>query len=371
MTIVVYNALHLRPGHEDGGATFTLNVVPALVRARPDVRLVALVRAGEHRLDNTGAERVSVRVGGGAKRVAAELFAVDRLLRRVSADVLVSPHESLPPRFGGRVVVVAQNLVYQCGGASATFGGASIRTRLKTRLQFGYYRARSARAYSRADSVVCVSTHTRDVLVESGGLASGKAVVALEGADSVLLPSTAGDATKIPELLLCVSTFAPYKNHLALLEALVALRQRRPGATLVTVGGDWRGFRAVVERRIASLGLESAVRVLPPTTGSALGHLYESSALLVHPSSCESFGLPVVEAMRYGLPVVAARRSSLPEVAGDAAVLVDPDDPATFSMAIDDLLGDEGRRAELVERGHARASSLTWDGFAQALGARV
>jgi glycosyltransferase involved in cell wall biosynthesis len=371
MTIVVYNALHLRPGHEDGGATFTVNVVPALVRARPDVQIVALVRNDERRLDDSGAERIPVRAGGGARRVAAELFNVDRVLRRVAADVLVSPHESLPPRFGGRIIVVAQNLVYQCGGASATFGGASIRTRSKTRLQFGYYRLRSTRAYSRADAVVCVSAHTRDVLVASGGLGSRKAVVALEGADSVLLPPAAGGATRAPEQLLCVSTFAPYKNHLALLEALAALRQRRPDATLVTVGGDWRGFRAVVEQRIAVLGLESAVRVVPPTTGSALAHLYESSALLVHPSSCESFGLPIVEAMRYGLPVVAAERSSLPEVAGGAAVLVDPDNPATFAAAIDDLLGDGERRAELEARGRARASALTWDGFAQALAALV
>ena len=56
--------------------------------------------------------------------------------------------------------------------------------------------------------------------------------------------------------------------------------------------------------------------------------MYRLAGVFVFPSLYEGFGLPPLEAMASGTPVVTSNVSSLPEVAGDAAVLVDPYDPA-------------------------------------------
>jgi glycosyltransferase involved in cell wall biosynthesis len=79
------------------------------------------------------------------------------------------------------------------------------------------------------------------------------------------------------------------------------------------------------------------------------------------PSVYEGFGLPCIEAMACGTPVVASDRTALPETCGDAAVLVDPDDTAAFSAALERVLDDEALRSRLREAGLARARSLTWD----------
>jgi hypothetical protein len=95
-------------------------------------------------------------------------------------------------------------------------------------------------------------------------------------------------------------------------------------------------------------------------TDEELCALYNQATLLAHPSRYEGFGLPVVEAMRCGTPVVTTTASSLPEVAGDAALLVDPEDPAALAGAIARLAADPGLRDTLRQRGFDQA--LRFDG---------
>lgn len=78
------------------------------------------------------------------------------------------------------------------------------------------------------------------------------------------------------------------------------------------------------------------------------------------PSRDEGFGLPMLEAMAAGLPVVAAARGALPEVAGDAAVLIQSNDPEEWSTTIESLITDESRREALKHAGLLRASAFSW-----------
>jgi glycosyltransferase involved in cell wall biosynthesis len=65
--------------------------------------------------------------------------------------------------------------------------------------------------------------------------------------------------------------------------------------------------------------------------------------------------------MASGTPVVTSNVSSLPEVAGDAAVLVDPYDPAAIADGIYRVLTDDRLRRELRTRGLTRARQFSWE----------
>lgn len=88
--------------------------------------------------------------------------------------------------------------------------------------------------------------------------------------------------------------------------------------------------------------------------------VYNGAAALAFPSLHEGFGLPALEALACGTPVLTSNSSSLPEVVGDAALLVDPLDTAALAAGLARLIGDEALRAELRERGLARARQFTW-----------
>ncbi|MEA3396504.1 MAG: glycosyltransferase, partial [Chloroflexota bacterium] len=88
--------------------------------------------------------------------------------------------------------------------------------------------------------------------------------------------------------------------------------------------------------------------------------LYRQAELLAFPSLYEGFGLPVLEALACGIPVVASSASSVPEVVGAAGLLVSPTDTSAWTAALRQALEDTALRADLRERGLARAAECTW-----------
>ncbi len=80
------------------------------------------------------------------------------------------------------------------------------------------------------------------------------------------------------------------------------------------------------------------------------------AAIVVVPSRWnEPFGLTALEAIACGAPLIVSHRGGLPEVAGDAAIYVNPDEPAEIAAAILALAKDPAQRTALSVRGRERA----------------
>lgn len=80
------------------------------------------------------------------------------------------------------------------------------------------------------------------------------------------------------------------------------------------------------------------------------------AAIVVVPSRWqEPFGLTALEAMASGAALVCTGQGGLPEVAGDAALYVEPDNPAALAGILVRLAGDAALRGELAEAGRQRA----------------
>ena len=69
----------------------------------------------------------------------------------------------------------------------------------------------------------------------------------------------------------------------------------------------------------------------------------------------------IIPDVRFNVPVLTSNRSSMPEVAGNAALLIDPDEPASIAKGLDELLGDDDLRNVLRASGMARVASFTWE----------
>nr|WP_255411045.1 glycosyltransferase [Flavobacterium sp. 1] len=89
-----------------------------------------------------------------------------------------------------------------------------------------------------------------------------------------------------------------------------------------------------------------------------LNELYNNAYALIYPSSCEGFGIPLLEAMKAGCPFIAFNSSSIPEVAGDAGVLIDRLEVLLFNESISII---EKNREEIVKKGFNQANKFSWE----------
>jgi len=195
----------------------------------------------------------------------------------------------------------------------------------------------------RARHVVTVSEFSRAELVELAGADPGRVTVVAGGVD----PGPARAALDLPRpYVLTVASRLPRKNLVALEPA--ARRLGELGIDLVAAGGTRPQFAADTPG--------GAVRALGLVPEALLPGLYAGAAAFVLPSLHEGFGLPVLEAMASGVPVVASDRGALPETCAGAALLVDPEDRAAMTEAVEAAIGDE----RLVAAGLARAAGCSW-----------
>ena len=226
-------------------------------------------------------------------------------------------------------------------------------------------------AVRRAASLITPSESTARELGRRFPAAAPKTVVIPLAADRRFTTAPApGDAAVRDRhglrrpYVLTVGTLEPRKNLPRLIEAFARLGDEVRGEhELVLAGAPGWDEEETLAAVAAHRHIVRAVGFVPDED---LPALYRGAAIFAYPSLGEGFGLPVLEAMSCGVPVLTSSLSSLPEVAGDAAVYVEPRDPADIGAALGRLLEDEAARGDLAERGPARAARFTWERTARA-----
>lgn len=164
--------------------------------------------------------------------------------------------------------------------------------------------------------------------------------------------------------VLFVSSLWAYKNCHGLLRAWALIRDEMDHRQLVIVGGGSHPqYVASLHALAAELGIADDLVFVGGVPLAETVPFYQAADLFVYPSFNETFGLPILEAMASGCPVVTSDTSAMPETAGGAAVLSDPNDPASIAKAITTAL--EGRE-RLREDGLRRAGEFNWAATAAA-----
>jgi glycosyltransferase involved in cell wall biosynthesis len=139
-------------------------------------------------------------------------------------------------------------------------------------------------------------------------------------------------------------------------------------------------LEAIPDARLALVGdgphrqqLEAHFSGLPATfvgylAGEELAAAYASGDAFVFPSSTETLGLVLLEAMAAGCPVVGANRGGIPDIVTDGVngCLYEPDGPdggaASLTAAVERLLGNPSERQALRQAARAEAERWGWAG---------
>jgi len=211
-------------------------------------------------------------------------------------------------------------------------------------------------AASRSDLMIAVSRFTAHQMQEFLGVEPSRIRVIPHG---VRAPSEAAlQSTSRQNLVLFVGALQRRKNVARLVRAF----ERMPASWRLALAGADDGYGALEElRAVEDSPRKRDIDVLGYVTQTELDALYRRARIFAFPSLDEGFGMPVLEAMANSVPVVTSQRSALPEVAGDAALLVNPDDPEEIAAALIRLASDETLSSDLARRGRERALQFSWE----------
>lgn len=162
----------------------------------------------------------------------------------------------------------------------------------------------------------------------------------------------ADDGTPI---VLLVSRLVKEKDLLDLVPMHAILRPRQPRYRLVLVGDG--PLRSDLEAALADAyfaGYQS---------GEMLSRWFASGDIFVFPSTTETFGNVVSEALASGLPAVVVDRGGPPEQIQDGVTgyIARPNDPADLADKVERLLGDRAARERMGQAARASTMPRDWE----------
>lgn len=222
--------------------------------------------------------------------------------------------------------------------------------------------------YQRARRVLAVSHATKRDVCERLAIDSALVDVVWHGVDHQLfnLKAEANERASLDPIVggsgpyvLYLGAGDPRKDLGTLLAAFAESRLRRE-ARLVLAGILSKERKRALSAQARKLRVEDVVQFAGYVPESGVPALYRQATVHAFLSSYEGFGLPVIEALACGAPTITSTGSSLDEVAGDGALVVPCGEQGALLEALDAAVYDSQRRAELIQRGLARAATFTW-----------
>lgn len=217
---------------------------------------------------------------------------------------------------------------------------------------------------SRLRNIVTVSDCSRQDIARDFGLQPSSINVVHNGICTDEFRPMPEIARKDNRLMAICSADAPLKGLRYLLRAYARLLQTYPDLELLCISKPNPG--GATDKLVGELGIRDKVKFVSGISTREMVRYYAEATISVCPSVYEGFGLPAGEAMACGVPMVSSDGGALPEVVGDAGVLFPAKDVDALVAALDQLLKDPERRAELGVRAKQRIEEhFSWRVCAQ------
>ena len=234
-----------------------------------------------------------------------------------------------------------------------------------------HFRQNVRAALSTFSGVVAISHYTAGMLRRLFPDEASQAAIAVchngldplaDGTDPVARLAPLFPDTNRPYLM--VGTIEPKKGHRMVMAALESLWANGQSTRSLVILGRKGWLYDEIVRAIEATPHRDRVVWLRDTSDAELAYAYRHAHALVHASTVEGFGLPLVECAALGTPVLANRSEIATEVLGDFGAYFDAT-PESLTEALL-ALEDPREHGRLVAR-VAEFSWPTWEQVVPAL----
>lgn len=296
-------------------------------------------------------------------RILWEQLILPSFLKKKCVDVLFSPGNICPLFSTIPNVVMVQNI-------EPFHNEFSKRQGLIQKIRLKLLRSLTTLSIKGSQRVIFPSKKAHTI-TERFGILIHNAEVVYHGIDKKIFYPRHEDKTfhqfkkkySLDKFILYVSHIQRYKNFLELIKAFVLLNGKIDDDIQLVFAGKCfdKEYYDEMKAFIVGQGYESRVIFLGNIPYEELPYLYSACMIFVYPSTCESFGMTLTEAMSCGTPILASQIDPMPEVCADAAVYFDPMNPVAIADAIFKTLNNQELIFTLSRKAIERAKTFSWE----------
>lgn len=206
--------------------------------------------------------------------------------------------------------------------------------------------------YARKASRLIFQTATaRDSFCRRLGYPSERTVIVANAFDPANFANVRPPTFDSPVKVLAPSMAYPHKM-LEQLPAVAAASRNSPLKVefLLTLDPDSPEWKAI-ERKASRLRVTEQVKTIGTYNYANAASIFADSDVILSLSILETFSATPLEAFGASRPLISADRPWAREISGQAALYIDPGDPATVVRAINALARDKGLRDRLTTAG--------------------
>ena len=347
----------------DGLGLYCSHLLRHMIMLDRRSRYVIWLRSAEHRDLFREFPNAETHVLAARGKLLWDQAAVPAAARRFGVDMIFNPKFSIPFATRRPCVFVLQDSDWYVNPQSYPWYD-----NLYIRLVLPLFCRKASR-------LLAISQFTLDSLVLHGVLRSKKAAVIHAAVGSNFAPTRDEAALRafrlqhqLPRSFILTATRAyhsglartpPYPggNSERLVAAYRRYRERGGRLPLVVAG-------ARIEEYLRARGFREAqledIRFIGFVPNTQMHLAYQSATFFVLTKLCDSFGLPILEALASGCPAIVPKTCAGPEVASFAARLIDPYDEEDICGALLEMERSPQLRCELRRLGPYRAGGFTW-----------
>ena len=231
-----------------------------------------------------------------------------------------------------------------------------------------YYKRYTPKFLNKATSIATVSEFIKQDIITKYKTDVDKIDVVFEGANEIFQPvsdedkiSTKNKYTEGKEYFLYAGSIAPRKNLTKLLKAFSVFKKRQQTNMKLVIAGRLDRKYESFKENLKSYKYRKDVLMTGYLEEAELVKLMGSACGFVYPSLYESFGVPVLEAMRCDVPVITSANSAMQEITKDVALYADVNNHTDIAEKMMMLYKDENLRKELIQKGKQVAAEYNWD----------
>jgi len=347
---ILINGLHSKSG---GGVTYLKNVLD-LFAQDPDVEIHLCMHESQRDItideSNIFVHRLKFKQGFW-RLLWKEQLLLPRLASKISADVTFSPANYGP--------VAAKNTVILLRNALSV---AFVEKRFGKLIYWFLLSIGTVVSMACAKQIITVSDYAKKSA--GGGLLDvfkNKFTIIPHGISKQFCSSR----SKRKSYLLAVSDLYVQKNLKNLILSISKLKRDDPDIFLKIAGRPIdKHYAAELTQLVEIKELQNNIQFLGHVDASNLVSLYQQCQLFVFPSSIETFGNPLVEAMACGAPVVCSNVAAMPEVVGDAAQFFDPSNVHDMVHVIRNVMRNQKLKREMSAKSLEQAKRYSWQNTA-------